>query len=55
MELVPTASTVVLKRATPPLRVVLPMLAPFDRKVTVPIGVPAIADLTVAVKRAGWP
>ena len=55
MEFVPAANALVLKLATPPERVAVPMLVPFTIKVTVPVGVPAVVDLTVAVRITAWP
>src|SRR5207248_928047 len=53
----PTASAAVLKVATPPLRVPVPIVVPPSLKVTVPLGVPA-PGATAATLRASvlfWP
>jgi len=48
---VPTASALVVKVATPPESVPVPMAVPLSRKVTVPVGVPlpGATAVTVAV------
>ena len=53
----PTASDDVEKVALPPDSVLLPMLMPPSRNVTVPVAVPAAGEtaLTVAVKVTDWP
>jgi hypothetical protein len=55
-ECVPTASVDVVKVATaPPLSVPLPSVAVPSRKVTVPVGVPELLDVIVAVNVTGVP
>ena len=53
----PTASDDVEKVALPPDSVLLPMLMPPSRNVTVPVAVPAAGKtaLTVAVNVTDWP
>lgn len=53
----PAASADVLRVATPPASVPIPMEFPRSRKVTVPVGVPepGAAAVTVAVKVTDWP
>src|SRR5271166_200705 len=50
MECDPNASSAVLKLAFPPLSLPVPIVAPPSLKVTAPVGVPVVADFTVAVK-----
>ena len=52
---VPTASEDVDNLATPPLSAPVPMDAPLLKKVTLPVGVPPVAEVTVAVKVTDCP
>jgi hypothetical protein len=51
----PTASVDVVNVALPPLSVPVPSTLVPSLKVTIPVGVPEVAGLTVAVKVTAWP
>lgn len=53
--MVPTASKDVVKMATPALSGSDPRVFVPDLKITEPVGVPDVEDVTVAMKLTGWP